>query len=208
MVTVMDEAAGNVTAALKSALPALSSLLKSLLSVRPAQYGIRAAAGGGWSSAPLLNPQTPTYPPTLPPINRGAMSIIAWVAAKQSAPYIWLIHHGFSFFIFLLVLRIGVRRAGMWEDTIFVFSTDNGGPTGKGASNYPLFGGKASLWQGGVRGIGFVTGGNLAAFGFGGTAYQKDAIVFLDQLSRISRLHTTWHTPCAMLCSVRMLIRC
>ena len=56
--------------------------------------------------------------------------------------------------------------AGMWKDTIFIFSTDNGGPVNEGASNYPLQGGKASLWEGGVKGPGFVTGGDLESLGF------------------------------------------
>ena len=57
----------------------------------------------------------------------------------------------------------------MWNDTLFIFSTDNGGPTKEMASNYPLKGGKAQLWEGGVRGVGFVAGGDLARFGFEGT---------------------------------------
>lgn len=44
--------------------------------------------------------------------------------------------------------------------------THSGGPTGQRASNYPLNGAKGSLWQGGVRGMGFVAGGDLASFGF------------------------------------------
>jgi arylsulfatase B/arylsulfatase I/J len=61
-----------------------------------------------------------------------------------------------------------LQAHGLWQDTILIVSTDNGGPTGERASNYPLHGGKGSLWQGGVRGIGFVAGGDLASFGFGG----------------------------------------
>jgi|EP01046_Picozoa_sp_COSAG06_P014532 hypothetical protein len=33
------------------------------------------------------------------------------------------------------------------------------------ASNYPLRGGKASIWEGGLRGIGFVTAGDPARLG-------------------------------------------
>ena len=49
------------------------------------------------------------------------------------------------------------------------FSTDNGGPQGQLASNFPLKGGKGTLWEGGVRGIGFVAGGNLTRVGIHGT---------------------------------------
>jgi arylsulfatase B len=58
-------------------------------------------------------------------------------------------------------LSTALRNNGMWEDSLVVFSTDNGGPiSGSGhASNYPLRGGKAMSWQGGVKGIGFVAGG-------------------------------------------------
>lgn len=47
----------------------------------------------------------------------------------------------------------------MWERSLLIFSTDNGGPVSEGASNYPLRGGKGTCWEGGVRGIGFVSGG-------------------------------------------------
>ncbi len=43
-----------------------------------------------------------------------------------------------------------LQMKNMWDDTVFIFESDNGGEPG-GASNYPLAGAKASLWQGGVR---------------------------------------------------------
>ena len=56
-----------------------------------------------------------------------------------------------------------LKQRGMWESVLFVASSDNGGPisTGKGANNYPLKGGKATDWQGGVRVNAFVSGGYL-----------------------------------------------
>ena len=55
-----------------------------------------------------------------------------------------------------------LKQKGMW-DVLFVASSDNGGPisSDKGANNYPLKGGKATDWQGGVRVNAFVSGGYL-----------------------------------------------
>merc|ERR1711966_234771 len=56
-----------------------------------------------------------------------------------------------------------LKNKGMYNDTIIVFTSDNGGPIYRngsvGASNYPLRGGKASNWEGGVRVNSFVSGG-------------------------------------------------
>lgn len=56
-----------------------------------------------------------------------------------------------------------LKARGMWNNTLFVLTSDNGGPVygggSAGANNYPLRGGKASQWQGGIRVNALVSGG-------------------------------------------------
>ena len=79
-----------------------------------------------------------------------------------------------------LNVTVALQAAGMWKETLFIFSTDNGGPTNEMASNYPLHGGKGSLWEGGVRGIGFIAGGDLASFGFAGLPRVSRALMHVS----------------------------
>ena len=60
------------------------------------------------------------------------------------------------------------NRAKILNDTIIIFTTDNGGRSGynnKGiedmGSNWPLKGGKTTLWEGGIRGNGFLWSSKL-----------------------------------------------
>jgi len=59
----------------------------------------------------------------------------------------------------LAELIASFKAKGMWENTLMVMSTDNGGPIFAGANNFPLRGGKYSDFEGGVRGAAFVSGG-------------------------------------------------
>ena len=48
-----------------------------------------------------------------------------------------------------------LKAAGLYDNSVIVFTTDNGG-NGNGASNFPLRAGKESLYEGGIRGVGWV----------------------------------------------------
>lgn len=49
----------------------------------------------------------------------------------------------------------------MWNNTILFFTSDNGAQPCFGGSNYPLRGGKNTLYDGGLKGIAFLSGGYI-----------------------------------------------
>lgn len=57
-----------------------------------------------------------------------------------------------------------MQAAGLWDSSLIVFSSDNGGPNGKGTYadvNVPLRGYKLEEWEGAYRVYAFVSGGVL-----------------------------------------------
>ena len=54
-----------------------------------------------------------------------------------------------------------LEEHGKLEETIIVFSSDNGGVPYAGSLNYPLRGGKSTLYEGGVRSPGFIHAPNI-----------------------------------------------
>ncbi|XP_072047294.1 arylsulfatase B-like [Amphiura filiformis] len=49
-----------------------------------------------------------------------------------------------------------LKETGMWNNTVLIFTSDNGGRGGGGGNNWPLRGKKNTLWEGGIKGVGFV----------------------------------------------------
>ena len=58
-----------------------------------------------------------------------------------------------------------LKRVGEWRNTVLVFTTDNGGAVSKGGNNHPLRGTKGTLFEGGTRGVAFISGGRIARSG-------------------------------------------
>jgi len=69
-----------------------------------------------------------------------------------------------------------LKAKGMWDNTLMIFSSDNGGPIDveeNAANNYPLRGGKYSEFEGGVYVVSCLT--RI----LGASAFQTNAVVFI-----------------------------
>jgi len=68
-----------------------------------------------------------------------------------------------------------LKSAGIYDDTFIIFSSDNGGPTngdeGTNSNNFPLRGGKNTIWEGGTRVVGAISGPGIPKSG--ATLFEK-----------------------------------
>ena len=63
-------------------------------------------------------------------------------------------------------IREQLEETGSLDDTVIMFSIDNGGVPYAGALNYPLRGAKTTLYEGGVRSPGFIHAPNIFSESF------------------------------------------
>jgi len=116
------------------------------------------------------NPEEPLFlfhafhqihtPLEVPP---GWLPQFAFLKNKARRHYAAMVHY-MDWTLGKIVAKL--KDKGMWDNTLMLVSSDNGGPVyyvhglGYGAANnHPLRGGKMSDWEGGVRVNAFLTGG-------------------------------------------------
>uniref|UniRef100_H2YMZ6 Sulfatase N-terminal domain-containing protein n=1 Tax=Ciona savignyi TaxID=51511 RepID=H2YMZ6_CIOSA len=76
-----------------------------------------------------------------------------------------------------------LQDAGMWSDTLLIFSTDNGGNVNEGGNNWPYRGSKNTMYEGGNKAVGFVHGPLL---GVGSRGHHN-----MEQLFHVSDWYPT-----------------
>ena len=69
------------------------------------------------------------------------------------------------------------KAAGVWDETLVIFTADNGGNVDTGGSNAPLRGQKATMYEGGMRAAAFVSGAGLAPAVRGSVSHELYSLV-------------------------------
>ncbi|XP_070542482.1 arylsulfatase B-like isoform X1 [Ptychodera flava] len=63
-------------------------------------------------------------------------------------------------------VRAAMEDAGMWDDTLLLFHSDNGGDVRHAASNFPLRGNKGSYFDGGIKAAALAYGKGIEKTGY------------------------------------------
>lgn len=116
---------------------------------------------------PLTAPHTPVQAPI--EFHRQAARLLPRASSKR---------RGYAAVLLALDYAVGtvvdaLRMRGMWENTVFVFTSDNG-PSPRYGDSYPLRGAKGTIFEGGMRVPAFIRGNMFPRQG-----YRENIIVHI-----------------------------
>ena len=128
--------------------------------VRAAESAVERQRGGATAAAPffvywaLHNTHAPIEAPTrFVELYKDKPWYASDVKRATFAAMVSVVDEG------VLNVTTALRDEGLWANTLFIWTTDNGSPINVGGSNHPLRGGKGHNWEGGVHVPFFVAGG-------------------------------------------------